>query len=381
MVYRGVVANMRFYSFKLAVLAMMLANTAYAVADSAEWQVGGGIDLSYARAFQGDEPLAYRGKATTQRLNEFSPNMGMFYLRKLAAENSRWGLEIGAQAGYDTDGQIPDSKRLPGYSILRYLSRANVSYLAPIGNGLTLTAGLMNSFIGFESMYAKDNFNYTRSWIADYSPFYLIGFGGQYAVNQNVTASLYLVSDYDYLAYRSNQPKYASQVAWAITPAWKLTQNLFAGSEQANADTSNWRYFSDSILQWTGEEITLALAYDIGTERLNQSGQYRQTLWMGSALFSRWHLDGPWSMALRPEIYWDGDGRMTGNRQLVKAVTATLDYKIPLDSAFVILRSEYRYDDSTGKQGGFYTSGDRQDPVSGQHAVFLSCLISFEQLL
>ncbi|MBS4049762.1 MAG: outer membrane beta-barrel protein [Methylomonas sp.] len=366
---------------KLNWVALLLIGCHHAWADTSEWQVGVTIDLSYANAFQSDDEIAYRSKATTMRLNEFTPNMGMFYLRKLASESSRWGLEIGAQAGYDTDGQVPGSDRLPGYSILRYLSRANVSYLAPIGNGLTLTAGLMNSFIGFESMFAKDNFNYTRSWIADYSPYSLLGFGGQYPLNQDVTVGLYLVSDYDYLAYRSDQPKYASQVAWTISPAWKFTQNLFAGPEQRNTDTANWRYFSDSILQWTGQDVTVALAYDVGTERLAQSSTDRQMLWMGSALFSRWHIDGPWSVALRPEIYWDGDGRLTGNRQLIKAVTATLDYKIPLDSAFVILRSEYRYDDSTGKQGGFYTSGNRQDLVSGQHAVFLSCLISFEQLL
>jgi hypothetical protein len=45
-----------------------------------------------------------------------------------------------------------------------------VSYLAPVGNGLSIQAGLFNSFIGYESFYAKDNANYTRSWIADNTP-------------------------------------------------------------------------------------------------------------------------------------------------------------------------------------------------------------------
>jgi hypothetical protein len=35
----------------------------------------------------------------------------------------------------------------------------------------------MNSFIGFESMYAGNNPNYTRAWLADYSPYFLIGAG------------------------------------------------------------------------------------------------------------------------------------------------------------------------------------------------------------
>lgn len=369
---------MRMKIVKWAAAGLAIAVHASAEADG-DWQMGATLDLSYANAFQSDDRLAYRSKATTMRLNEFSPNMGMFYLKKLASKSSRWGVEIGAQAGYDTDGQVPASDRLPGYSILRYLSRANVSYLAPVGNGLTLSAGLMNSFIGFESMYAKDNFNYTRSWIADYSPYFLLGVGGQYPVNDDLTVGLYLVSDYDYLAYRSAQPKYASQVAWAINREWKFTQNLFAGPEQRQTDTANWRYFSDSILQWTGKDLTLALAYDVGTERVLRTDDYRQVLWMGSALFSRWHIGGPWSVALRPEIYWDGDGRMTGNRQLIKAVTATLEYKIPVNSANLALRSEYRYDDSSGSQGGFYKYDNSQALIAGQHAVFLSCLVSFDQ--
>ncbi len=99
---------------------------------------------------------------------------------------------------------------------------------------------------------------------------------------------------------------------------------------------------------------------------------------MSAALPGRWHINGPWSVALRPEFYWDGDGRMTGNRQLIKSVTATLEYKIPLNSANLALRSEYRYDDSTGSQGGFYKYGNSQDLIAGQHAVFLSCLMSFD---
>ena len=351
-----------------------------ALADTNTWQYGGAIDLGFANAFQTDEKISWRSKATTSRLNEFSPNMGMFYLRKLASEESRWGVEIGAQAGYDTDGQVPAEQRLPGYSLLRYLSRANASYLAPIGNGLTLTAGLMNSFIGYESMFAKDNPNYTRSWIADYSPYYLMGVGGQYPLNENVSVGLYLLGDYDYLAYRNGQPKYGSQLTWSINSDWKLTQNLFAGPEQKNTATEFWRYFSDTILQWSGQDMTVALAYDVGTERLDQQNPSHQALWMGSALFTRWHIDGPWSVGLRPEIYWDRDGRMTGNRQLNKAITATLEYKIPLDFASMALRTEYRFDESTGPQGGFFKAkNNNQDLIADQHLVLFSCLLTLDK--
>ena len=53
---------------------------------------------------------------------------------------------------------------------LRHFGRANVSYLAPVGNGLMLQAGLFNSLIGYDSLYAKDNFAYTRPWGGDSRP-------------------------------------------------------------------------------------------------------------------------------------------------------------------------------------------------------------------
>lgn len=39
---------------------------------------------------------------------------------------------------------------------------------------------------------------------------------------------------------------------------------------------------------------------------------------------------------------------------LIKAVTASVEYKVPLDMASVVLRTEYRFGDSPGRQGGFF---------------------------
>ena len=349
------------------------------LADNDLWQYGAMVDLSYTQALQGESVQNWRNKLTTNRLNQFAPNMGMFYLRKLNSEDSRWGLELGAQAGFDTDGQVPSEQRLAGYSILRYLSRANLSYLAPIGNGLTITAGLMNSFIGFESMFAKDNNHYTRTWMADYSPYYLLGVGAQYPLNQQLTVGLYLLSDYDYLAYRNDQPKYGGQLQWTINSQWKLSQNLFAGAEQKHTDSQFWRYLSDTILQWSQDDLSLTLAQDVGTERIDNP-ERRQVFWLASVLSGRWHIDGPWSVALRPELYWDADGRMTGSQQLIKAATATVEYKLPVNSLSMVFRGEYRIDDSMGKQGGFYRSQAAQgELVANQQLLLFSWLLSFDR--
>ncbi len=345
-----------------------------------DWHYGAYIDLSYPINFNSADSHPWRSKATTNRLSQVSPNMGMFYLRKDASSDSRWGLELAGQAGYDTDGQVPPpEQRLEGADILRYVSRANISYLAPIGNGLKFTAGLFNSFIGYESFYAKDNPNYTRSWIADYSPYFLIGAGAQYPVNDQIDAGFYLVNDYNYLAHVNDQPKYAGQFTWRVTPNFKVMENVFFGPQQAQTDFQYWRGFANTMLEWSESDYSVALAYDVGTEKSAQGPNHVQDLWMGSAIFTRWNFSGPWSVALRPELYWDPNGTLTGSIQFIKAITTTLEYKLTDGGFNNRLRLEYRYDNSTGRQGGFYGSGGVNGPlVAGQSTIFLAYLVSFD---
>src|SRR2546422_7422094 len=99
------------------------------------------------------------------------------YLRKTASESSRWGLELTLQGGQDSRifGFSATAPNLPGSEWLRHLGPTDVSYLAPVGKGLTVQAGIFSSLIGYDSLYAKDNFNYTRPWGADYTPYLMLG--------------------------------------------------------------------------------------------------------------------------------------------------------------------------------------------------------------
>src|SRR5437773_565794 len=79
---------------------------------------------------------------------------------------------------------------LRGYQWLRHIGLANVSYLVPAGKGLTIQAGIFSSFIGYDSLYTKDNFSYTRPWGADFTPYLMMGVNAGYPVTENLTGSL-----------------------------------------------------------------------------------------------------------------------------------------------------------------------------------------------
>ncbi len=342
------------------------------------WHYGAYLDLNYAPDLTTPRSVPFRDKLTTNRLNQFSPDLGMVYLRKGATTESPFGFELSGQAGYDTNGQLPPNQPLPGANVLRYFSRANVSYQTDIGNGLKFNGGLMNSFIGYESFYAKDNINYSRAWGSDYSPYFLIGIGASYPVNSQIDTGFYIVSDYNYLQEVNTQPKYATQFSYRINEHLKWSENAFVGPEQNNTAFQYWRGFLNSMLEWTEDDWTLAYVLDAGSQRAYSSNRVQQ-LYVANALYGRWNFSGPWTLGLRPELYYDPNGLQTGNIQFIKAITSTLEYKYQEAGFTNRLRLEYRYDHSTGTQGGFYGPEGVSGPlVPGQSVIFLVLMVSYD---
>jgi hypothetical protein len=127
-----------------------------------------------------------------------------------------------------------------------------------------------------------------------------------------------------------------------------------------------WRSFSDSIVEWkVNDDVTIAGEYQIGTQKNATAPGNPRQFYMGTAFPMRWHIGGPWAVAVRPELYWDRNGLMTGAEQLVKAVTTTAEYKVPYKWTNMIMRLEYRFDESTGAGGGFFKGNETAPGVIG----------------
>jgi len=361
------------------------ANSGETKTETSPWHYGAYLDLSYDVNFNFPSNHLWRSRTTAQHTNELDPNMGLVYVRKDATGESRWGTEFGVQGGYDTEEFAfqQGEPKVWGHDVWRHFHRANVSYLAPVGGkDLTVTAGLFNSLIGYESLYAKDNFNYTRSWMADNTPYMMFGVKANYPVSDELMATLYVINGYWHLAHPNDEPSYGGQLQWKPTSRLTVTETLYYGPDQANTSMEFWRLYSNFNTEWKSDDVTLSLSYDFGTENVaSQPGSPRAFI-MASAFFTRWHIAGPWTVAIRPEFYWDRNGRWTGNQQFVKAITATLEYKVPYRWTNTTLRLEHRYDESTGKQGGFFKDGNfaNGQPMltPGQHLLIFGLLWTFD---
>ena len=328
------------------------------------WHYGAFFDFGYLRDFNDPSNHLFRNRGTTPRVNELDLNMAGIFFSKDVSANSRWGAELLVQAGEDSKafGFSATAPNLPGSNWLRQFGRADVSYLAPIGKGLTLQAGIFNSLIGYDSLYAKDNFSYTRPWGADYTPYLMMGVNASYPFTQKLSGTFCVINGYWHLADANHVPSVCGQLAYSATQHLSLKQTLLYGPHQDDTSIEFWRLLSDSIAEWKRKSATVAFEYQFASEQVASRGSPRAQ-WMAGQLPMHWNVHGPWVLTLRPEFAWDRDGRWTGFPQTIKAVTGTVEYRVPYRRTTTIFRLEYRYDDSRGKGAGFFKDGQVQQGV------------------
>jgi hypothetical protein len=348
-----------------------------------KWQYGAFIDLGYLLDFNHPANAIFRSRGTAWHVDEVHLNMAAAYLKKKASEQSRWGAELTVQAGKDAEvfGFSATAPNLPGSAGLRHLGLANVSYLAPAGKGLALQGGIFGSLIGYDSLYAKDNFSYTRPWGADFTPYLMMGVNASYPISDKLTGTAFVLNGYWHLANANSVPSWGGQLTYKASPLVTVKETVLWGPHQSDSALENWRFLSDSIVERKQGRLTLALEYIYSGERVAAPGNPR-ALMMAGQVPVHWALNKRWSATVRPEVFWDRDGRWTLARQTVKAVTTTLEYRIPYRQTNTILRVEHRYDDSRGPDGGFFRGAEvRPDKVGltpTQHLLIFGLILTFD---
>jgi Putative beta-barrel porin-2, OmpL-like. bbp2 len=342
---------------------------------SPPWQYGASVDIGYLYDSHDPANHLFRSRGTTFYVNGVQANMATLYLTKVPAEHARWGVQLTLQAGKDADffGFSATAPNLGGYRVLRQLGPTNVSYL--VGKRLLLQGGIFSSFIGYDGLYAKDNLNYTRPWGADFTPYFMLGINAQYPFSPTATGAFFVVNGYFHLAHANDAPSIGAQIAYKPAATVTIKHTGLFGSHQANTGLSFWRALIDNTVEWKRNRVTVAFEYFVGTEKVDTLGQPR-ALWMSSQLPLRFAVSPHVNVAIRPEIYWDRDGRTTLYRQTVTANTTTLEYHHPYGAANVIVRLEHRIDDSRGPDAGFFTGTAGLTPT--QNLLIAAVLLTFD---
>jgi hypothetical protein len=203
----------------------------------------------------------------------------------------------------------------------------------------------------------------------------MLGGNAAYPFTDRVTVTGFVVNSYFHLSHPNDPPSVGGQVAYAATPHVSVKETVLYGSQQANVSLSRWRILSDTIVELKDGRLTTAAELQLATETLADTGE--RASWLALQFPFHATVHGPWSLTVRPELARDPSGRYTGVRQTVAGVTSGVEYRAAGHGAQAIARLEYRYDRSTGPEGGFF-SGPSNDLVPGQPLLVAAVILTFE---
>jgi len=225
------------------------------------------------------------------------------------------------------------------------LTEAYVDYAAPLGSGLKLRLGKFATYICAETIEAKDNYNYSRSFLYSFAtPFTHTGFMAGYKFSEAFTASLYIVNGWD-VADDNNKGK-TFGASFAVTPIepLALTFNFIYGPEQPNS-TSNNRFLFDWIGAFKAtKNLTFMANIDYAHEEKDPLNGGKDSEWYGAAVYAKYGFTDFFSTSIRAEYFNDENGVRTGIAQELKEITLTADFKVAKN---LLVRPEYRHDWST----------------------------------
>jgi hypothetical protein len=258
-------------------------------------------------------------------------------------KNRRYGLRIDLQFGQATETLQGNPANEPRPDIYRAVWQLLGSYVFPIGRGLQVDFGKFGSNLGYETNYAKDNFNFSRALLFDFLPFYHTGLRTTLPVSDRLTVMYMLTNGIqeteDFNNFKSNHFTAIVKPVAAVTS----TTSYYFGQEQPDGGKPGGPNGWFRVFDTQGTIVAaprLTFAYDL-THVSNQrlSGDPTTTLF-GLAGYARYQLNTGAAFAARYERL-DDEGLFVGIDQLVQEITLTGEYKFA--DGFLI-RGEFRRD-------------------------------------
>jgi hypothetical protein len=220
------------------------------------------------------------------------------------------------------------------------LTEAYVSYVAPLGKGIRLDFGKMATFIGAEVIEARDNPNYSRSFLFNYAePLTHTGFKVGYNFTDSLNTAVFAVNGWDNSSDNNKDKSYGVSIGFAPADQFSGSINMITGPEQAS-NNSSYRSLVDVVATIKPiKPLSFILNGDLGYEE--KAVNNVNASWHGISAIVKYDITDMHAIALRGEYFNDRQGARTGTVQEMKEVTLTWETKL-LGS--LILRPEYRHD-------------------------------------
>ncbi len=334
--------------------------------------------LSAAFSYNTNEPASHLNQLRVFDFDDGMPKLDAaeIVIQRPASKANDFGFRMDVVAG----SSIPEAEASYGLFRSKYtglgehidIQQLLVSYVVPVGKGLRIDAGKMNTHMGYEVVEGYDGYNenYSRGFIFGYAvPFTNTGVRATCPVHEKLTAMAMVTNGWDNVHDNNTGKSLGAQLLWQPAKSTAVYFNVIHGPE-ASRNNHDQRSVFELVGTWkTTPKLSLAIDALYGHEE--EAGLGHDVLWRGLAGYAKYAFTNRLSVAFRGEVFADNAGVRTGTVQTLRGFTLTPEFKIPaklsatskslrkLDGSFVV-RGDLRLDrsdrDVFQKQNGLTNS-------------------------
>lgn len=117
--------------------------------------------------------------------------------------------------------------------VYRYLAEANAGYHFKVLHGINVDAGMFMSYIGLNSYYQVENWEYQASFTSDNTPWFFNGIRVQIFATKKLKIEPWIINGWQSYGMFNKQPGVGGNITWCPSENIKLLTNNYYGADAA----------------------------------------------------------------------------------------------------------------------------------------------------
>jgi hypothetical protein len=190
--------------------------------------------------------------STIGRHNEFTLNMASFGVETNYKNIiGRLWLQYGQMGSIvqDLDGSVSHGRNT-SISNLKYIREAAAGYHFNTWYGINVEMGILMSYIGLESYVTNENWNYQRSMVCDFTPFYFSGARVQAFPSKNYKVELWLLNGWQTYNSWSKSIGFGNSNYYRPNENLQLVANFYYGTDTRNSNRIRFHHDNSIVARY-----------------------------------------------------------------------------------------------------------------------------------
>jgi hypothetical protein len=207
------------------------------------------IDLNYTYSFNNPIDNTVVGSTALARNNEVQLSALHF-----GGDFSYNGARARVMTQFGTRSQVIPRNDMSPYkgqyqlaNVYRFLSEASAGYHFDKLQGINIDAGLFMSYIGLNSFYQAENWEYQASFTSDNTPWFFNGLRLQVFPTKKLKLEAWLINGWQSYGKFNTMPGFGGNITWCPNENVKLITNNYYGTDAAGIPDRH-RFHSDNSL-------------------------------------------------------------------------------------------------------------------------------------